>query len=95
MGLEKSLDRSLGWDGGRKARVIDVREHSHRGDYGPSARKVDGDGKILVTWMPQEEAEDVEHVMAVIGQGEWMDDGVVVHDNDHERHGGDSNNESR
>lgn len=32
-----------------------------------------------------EDAKDIEHVMSVVGEGEWVDDGVEVHDQKHGR----------
>ena len=35
--------------------------------------------------MAEQEAEDVEHVVTVVGEGEGVDDGVVVNDWKHYR----------
>jgi len=50
------------------------------GDGGPGADEVDGYGEIFDGWVAEEDAEDVEGVVAVVGEGERMDDGVVVDD---------------
>ncbi len=45
--------------------------------------------------MAEEDAEDVEGVVAVIGESEWMDDGIVVDDCEHYGHYWESYDDSR
>ncbi len=49
----------------------------------PCAEKVDWNCEIFDEWMAEEDAEDVEGVVAVVGESEGVDDGIVVGDCEH------------
>ena len=52
----------------------------------PSAIEIDRYSKILYRRMAEKHAEDVEHVMAIIGKRERVDDGVVADHHQHDCH---------
>ncbi len=56
------------------------------GEGSPSAGDIYWDSKILNRWMAEKNAENVEHVMPIIGKRERMDDGVVADDYQHDCH---------
>lgn len=47
-------------------------------EYSPGAVAVDGYGDVFDCPMIAQNAEHVEDIVAVVGEGEWVDDGVVV-----------------
>lgn len=56
------------------------------GDYCPCADVVDRYREVLDGPVAQEDAEDVEHVMTIIGKRERVYDSVVMHHQQHYRH---------
>lgn len=70
-----------GWGG-----VFRVGCASQSLDGTPGAEKVDWDREVFDRWMAEENAEDVEDVVAVVGEGERVDDGVVVDREAHKAH---------
>ena len=58
------------------------------GERSPSANDVYRDSEILDQWMTKKNAEDVEHVMAVIRKSERMDNGIVADYHQHRSHHG-------
>lgn len=58
------------------------------GEGYPGANEVYWDNKIPYRRLAKEKAEDVEHIMPIIGEGERMDDGVVSDYHQHDYHGG-------
>ena len=56
---------------------------------------VDGCGDVLHRRMTEEEPEDVEHVVAVVGEGERVHYCVVVDDGKHQKNGGDVDDKAR
>lgn len=64
-------------------------------EHGPRGEEVDWDAEIFEGWVSEEQAEDVEHVVPIIGQGERVDEGVVVHYCIHEAENRESGEEAR
>lgn len=58
------------------------------GECCPGAGKINQNSEILCQRVAEKNAEDIEHVMAIIGKREWMDDGVVLDDCQHDCHRG-------
>ena len=54
------------------------------GERYPSAHNIYQDSKILYPRVAEKNAEDVEHVMAIVGKRKRMNDGVVT---DYHQHG--------
>ena len=68
---------------------------SESGYSGVSAEEVDWDCEVFYCWVTEEDAEDVECVMAVICEGERVDEGVVVRYCCHDGHSWESHDCSR
>lgn len=58
------------------------------GERCPSAVEINRNSKILYRRVAEKNAEDIEHVMAIIGKRERMDDGVVADNYQHDYHCG-------
>ena len=58
------------------------------GEGCPSAANVNRHSEILHQRMTKKNAEDVEHVVTVIGERERMDDSVIAHYHQHDCHCG-------
>ena len=57
---------------------------TNSGERCPSADEIDRNSKILYHRVAEKNAEDIEHVMAIIGKRERMDDGVVADYHQHD-----------
>ena len=88
--LETLTDLFAGFGG--RARWQRWRLHvwktTESGDGGPGGDEVDWDDEVSGCGVAEEEAEDVEGVVTVIGQGEGVNDGIVADDESHEGNDG-------
>lgn len=64
-------------------RRLHVWKTAESSDGGPSGVKVDRYSEVLIRRMAEENAEDIESIVTVVGEGKRMDYGIEVDDSKH------------
>lgn len=65
---------------------LDIRKSAKPGDCGPGTDEVDWYDQVFDRGMAEKKAENVEHVVTVVSEGEGVDYGVKSNDKQHNGH---------